>query len=116
MPAFLHSKQTLDRRWLSSDDPGMDDGSEQEALFELQGPDENGCVWACSPEGRDVWCQNLGPVDKVVDVLSRWLESIEFDERKRPPSIKPALSLREVNDRLAKRTLKQVRPLDEGEG
>lgn len=55
----------------------MTDGSEQPALFQLEGPDEDGCVWACSPEGRDVWCQNLGPKDRVVEVLSQWLGEIE---------------------------------------
>jgi hypothetical protein len=54
---------------------------EQEALFELQGPDEDGCVWACSPSGRHVWCQNLGRVDKVAEVMSRWLSSIDQDEK-----------------------------------
>jgi hypothetical protein len=34
---------------LSGDEP------EQEALFEIEGPDEDACVWACSPNGRDVW-------------------------------------------------------------
>ena len=58
----------------------MDDELEQEALFELQGPDDDGCVWACSPEGRDVWCQNLGPAAKVAEVMSQWLGSIDFDE------------------------------------
>ena len=37
-------------------------------------------VWACSPEGRDVWCQNLGPAAKAAEVMSRWLESIAYDE------------------------------------
>ena len=46
---------------------------EQEALFELQGPDEEGCVWACSPAGGDLWCQILGPTEKVADVLAKWL-------------------------------------------
>lgn len=54
---------------------------EQQALFELQGPDEDDCVWACSPDGRDVWCQNLGPVDKVAEVMSRWLAAIDQDEK-----------------------------------
>lgn len=54
----------------------------QEALFEIQGPDEDGCVWACAPEGRrDIWCQNLGPADKVAEVLSQWLGSIDYQER-----------------------------------
>ncbi len=55
---------------------------DQEALFQIEGPDEDGCVWACSMEGRDVWCQNLGPADKVVEVLSQWLASIDADEKR----------------------------------
>jgi hypothetical protein len=58
----------------------MDDKREQTALFQIEGPDEDGCVWACSPDGRDVWCQNLGPTQKVAEVISRWLGSIERDE------------------------------------
>ena len=60
----------------------MSDSNEpkQEALFQLEGPDEDGCGWICSVEGRDLWCQNLGPVKKVAPVLSQWLGSIDFDE------------------------------------
>ena len=58
----------------------MEDEPEQEALFELQGPDEDDCVWVCSPTGRDVWCQNLGPTEKVAEVLSQWLGTIDYDE------------------------------------
>ena len=58
----------------------MDDLPEQGALFEIDGPDEDGCVWICSAAGRDDWCQNLGPADKVADVLSQWLASVENDE------------------------------------
>ena len=46
----------------------------------LEGPDEDGRVWACSPDGRDVWCQNLGPTEKVAEVMSEWLGSIDFKE------------------------------------
>lgn len=53
---------------------------EQCALFEIEGPDEDGCVWACSIAGRDDWCQNLGPRDKVVEVLSQWLASLDDAE------------------------------------
>ena len=52
----------------------------QEALFQIKGPDEDGCVWACSPDGRDVWCQNLGPKDEVVKVLAQWLEDVDASE------------------------------------
>lgn len=58
----------------------MDDLSEQTALFEIQA-DDDGCVWISSAEGRDDWCQNLGPVDKVAEKLSEWLGSIEFGDR-----------------------------------
>ena len=37
------------------------DEAEQDALFQIEGPDDDGCVWACSNEGREVWCRNLGP-------------------------------------------------------
>ena len=58
----------------------MDDEPEQDALFQIEGPDEDGCVWICSAEGRDVWCQNLGPAEQVVEVMSQWLGSIDADE------------------------------------
>ena len=58
----------------------MDDEPEQKALFQIEGPDEDGCVWICSAEGRDVWCQNLGPVKKVAPALSQWLGSVHYDE------------------------------------
>jgi hypothetical protein len=44
-------------------------------LFQIEGPDEDGCVWACSAEGRDIWCHNLGPRAKVAEVLRAWLNS-----------------------------------------
>ena len=53
--------------------------TEQGALFHIEGPDEDGCVWICSAGGRDVWCQNLGPVSKVGPVFSDWLASVEFE-------------------------------------
>ena len=56
----------------------MTDETVQEALFVIEGPDEDGCVWACSTEGRDVWCANLGPRDKAAEVMSQWLGSIDY--------------------------------------
>ncbi len=58
----------------------MDEGPKQEALFQIEGPDEDGFVWICSSEGRAVWCENLGPRKKVAEVLSRWLASQDCDE------------------------------------
>jgi hypothetical protein len=54
---------------------------EQDALFAIEG--EDGCVWACSPDGRDVWCRNLGPKDKVVEVLPQWLSEVDACDRRR---------------------------------
>ena len=45
------------------------------ALFRLEGPDEDGCVWACSADGRDMWRTNLGLQENVTKVLSQWLSS-----------------------------------------
>ena len=50
--------------------------SEQDKLFEIEGPDEDGCVWICSTKGEGDWCQNLGPQDKVAEALFAWLKSI----------------------------------------
>lgn len=38
---------------------------------------EDGCVWACSTEGPDVGCANLGPRGKVAEIMSQWLGSID---------------------------------------
>ena len=54
---------------------------EQESLFEIDGPDEEGNVWIVSPEGRNVWCHNLGQQDMVAEVMSDWLEQIDYGER-----------------------------------
>jgi hypothetical protein len=50
---------------------------DQDALFEIEGPEEDGCVGICSVAGREDWCQNLGPCDKVAGVLSAWLGAIK---------------------------------------
>ena len=58
----------------------MEDDPKQGALFEIEGPDEDGCVWMCSAQGRDVWCHNLGPKGPTAEVLSRWLAEQDRDE------------------------------------
>jgi hypothetical protein len=55
-----------------------EDEPAQGALFKLEGPDEDGCVWICSADGRDVWCQNLGPRDAAAQAMCDWLTSIDF--------------------------------------
>ena len=60
--------------------PPMVDEPAQEALFQIEGPDEDGCVWACSTQGRDIWCENLGLRDKVAEVLAQWLASQDCHE------------------------------------
>ncbi len=61
----------------------MEDEPAKRPSSNLQGPDDDGHVWVCSREGRHVWCQNLGPVDKVRVVLAEFLASIEQDEGSR---------------------------------
>jgi hypothetical protein len=55
----------------------MDDEPEQDALFYIEGPDEDGCVWIHSASSRDPWTKNLGPAQKAAEVLSEWLGSID---------------------------------------
>ena len=56
-------------------------GPEQDAGIQIEGPDEDGCVWICSvAAGRDEWCQNLGPAEKAAEVMSQWLGSIDHGE------------------------------------
>ena len=83
----------------------------QEALFQIEGPDEDGCVWACSPDGRDVWCQNLGPTEKVADVMCRWLASTQSNQPHEPHETM-GFNLQGVSRRLAKRARKAARPKD----
>jgi hypothetical protein len=52
---------------------------QQAALFQIEGPDEDGCVWICSTEGREVWCHNLGPEPKVAEVMLRWLGAVHVN-------------------------------------
>ena len=48
----------------------MDNEPHQEALFQIEGPDEDDCVWVCSTKGRGDWC--LGRKNKVADALVEW--------------------------------------------
>jgi hypothetical protein len=59
----------------------MNDGPEQDALFYIEGPDEDGCVWIYGASAGDPWAQNLGPADKAAEVLSQWLASIDHEEK-----------------------------------
>lgn len=58
----------------------MDDKSEQESLFYIEGPDEDGYVWICSADVPGQWCHKMGPRNKVVEVLSQWLASLDDGE------------------------------------
>ena len=56
------------------------DDPDRDALFYIEGPDERGCVWIHGANSANPWSQRLGPQDRVVHVLSRWLNTIKFDE------------------------------------
>lgn len=51
----------------------MNDNIEPEpgALFQIEGPDEDGCMWLLKPDGRTIERQNLGQVAKVGTAMSR---------------------------------------------
>jgi hypothetical protein len=57
----------------------IQEGLEQEALFYIEGPDEDGCVWIYSAQAGG-WGHNMGSRDKVAEVLSQWLNSIDYGE------------------------------------
>jgi hypothetical protein len=59
---------------------GMIEEPEQEALFYVEGPDEDGCVWIYGANTSDPRAQNLGPCRKVAEVWSQWLGTIDLDE------------------------------------
>ena len=59
---------------------GDPDAPEQEPLFYIEGPDEHDCVWIHGASSRSPWMQNLGTKDKVAEVLSQWLNSIDHDD------------------------------------
>ena len=58
----------------------MEDAPAQESLFEIEGPDEDGCVWIHSTDPRNRWTQNLGPRQKVAEIMSEWLGAIDYQE------------------------------------
>jgi hypothetical protein len=52
---------------------GHPEGQAQRALFEIEGPDEDGCVWLHAGN----MTVNLGPKGAVAERLYAWLASIE---------------------------------------
>lgn len=63
----------------------QEDEPDQEALFQIEGPDERGCVWIHGTNSRDPWSQNLGPCRKVAEVMSKWLgeaDALENDTKR----------------------------------
>ncbi|HEX8443026.1 MAG TPA: hypothetical protein VF631_05200 [Allosphingosinicella sp.] len=59
----------------------MDNEPDQGALFEIEGPDDDSCVWLVSGKGADAVVVNLGPRDAVAEKLAHWLCEIDFSER-----------------------------------
>ena len=57
---------------------GVEPGAcEQEALFEIEGPDEDGCVWAKFADGE---VRNLGPRRPVAETMIAWLGAGDYGE------------------------------------
>ena len=60
----------------------MDDEADQEALFEIEGPDEDSCVWLVSGKGQEALVVNLGPREAVAEKLAQWLADMDFGEQR----------------------------------
>ena len=58
----------------------ISDEEEQGALFEIEGPDEDSCVWLVSGVGEDAVVVNLGPRAAVAEKLAQWLAERDFGE------------------------------------
>jgi hypothetical protein len=59
----------------------MDNKPEQGALFEIEGPDDDSCVWLVSGKGPDAAVVNLGQRDAVAEKMSQWLYDIGCSAR-----------------------------------
>ncbi len=62
----------------------MERAPEQEALFEIEGPDfeiegpdEDSCVWLTGEGGVHI---NLGPRHAVAEKMCQWLAAIDYGE------------------------------------
>jgi hypothetical protein len=56
----------------------MTEDPEQGALFQIEGPDEDGCVWIVFQDGE---VRNLGPRQPVCEALSMALGAMDYGER-----------------------------------
>lgn len=60
----------------------MDHEPQKGTTYQIQGPDEQGCVWLCDAKGPEHWCVNLGPVQQAAELMSEWLAQIDYDKRR----------------------------------
>jgi hypothetical protein len=58
-----------------------DGGAEQEALYEIYGPDADCCVWLVSGKCDRPVVVSLGLGEAVAEKLSNWLAKIDFIDR-----------------------------------
>lgn len=54
--------------------------TEQEALFEIEGPDEDSFVWLVSGEVETCHCSEPRAARKVAEKLANWLAGSPFSE------------------------------------
>jgi hypothetical protein len=50
----------------------MDEGSADQVAVVIEGPDEQGHLWACAADGLEEWC-DLGPVELVAEMMPEFL-------------------------------------------
>jgi hypothetical protein len=58
----------------------MNDEPEQDAIFEMEGADEDSCVWLLYSTDADAVVVNLRPTDAIAPKLTQWLAEIDFSE------------------------------------
>ena len=69
---------------MSDNDNEPSEEGEQGALFEIGGPDEDGCVWINFPD----LVVNLGPRDAVAEKLADWFAQMDYGEAARARAIR----------------------------
>jgi hypothetical protein len=58
----------------------IDPDPDQGALFTIEGPDDDSCVWLISGTGESAVVINLGPREPVSERMADWLAEIDFGD------------------------------------
>lgn len=79
-PIYILGEPTVEYDEGGFFDPERRGAMDDDDMFSLEGPDEDGAVSIVNLNG-DGLIRYLGPADQVAEVLSQWLGSIDHGER-----------------------------------